>query len=431
MMESKHIYKKKESALLIFVQFKSFGNNENRKPDKKYLSESIAELKNLTISADAEVGATLEFNQIKPSPKYFISKGKLEKAKNIICEKNTDLVIFNNEITPAQQINLQEKLGIKIIDKTALILDIFAQRAHSREGKLQVELAQLNYILPRLTGKGIQLSRLGGGIGTRGPGEMKLEVDRRRIRKRISLLEKKINKIGIQRDVQRKKREENNIFKIALVGYTNSGKSTLLNAVTNSDVYIKNMLFSTLDSTTRKLNVTEGLEVLISDTVGFIEKLPHQLIASFKSTLEEVLRSNLLLLIADASSSNYEHHIVSVKEVLKEINVYHKPIFLVFNKIDKVSKNKLLSIKMKHRNAIFISALKKTGIDDLYNKVREIIEKDYLSITVKIPYSDNKLISCLYDNCQIIKKEYCKDGILLLLKADSRYYSKLTKYIYK
>jgi len=244
MMESKHIYKKKESALLIFVQFKSFGNNENRKPDKKYLSESIAELKNLTISADAEVGATLEFNQIKPSPKYFISKGKLEKAKNIICEKNTDLVIFNNEITPAQQINLQEKLGIKIIDKTALILDIFAQRAHSREGKLQVELAQLNYILPRLTGKGIQLSRLGGGIGTRGPGEMKLEVDRRRIRKRISLLEKKINKIRIQRDVQRKKREENNIFKIALVGYTNSGKSTLLNAVTNSDVYIKNMLFS-------------------------------------------------------------------------------------------------------------------------------------------------------------------------------------------
>ncbi len=431
MMEYKHIYKKKESALLIFVQFKSFGNNENRKPDKKYLSESIAELKNLAISAGAEVGATLEFNQIKPSPKYFISKGKLEKAKIIIREKNIDLTIFNNEITPAQQINLQEKLGIKIIDKTALILDIFAQRAHSREGKLQVELAQLNYILPRLTGKGIQLSRLGGGIGTRGPGEMKLEVDRRRIRKRISLLEKKISKVGIQRNVQRKKREENNIFKIALVGYTNSGKSTLLNAVTNSDIYTKNMLFSTLDSTTRKLNVAEGLEVLISDTVGFIEKLPHQLIASFKSTLEEVRRSDLLLLIADASSSNCEHHIVSVKEVLKELNVYHKPIFLVFNKIDKVSKNKLLSIKMKYKNAIFISALEKTGIDDLYNKVKEIIEKDYLSITVKIPYSDNKLISYLYDNCQIIKKEYCKDGILLLLKADSKYYSELTKYIYK
>ncbi len=431
MMEYKHIYKKKESALLIFVQFKSFGNNKNRRPDKKYLSERVAELKNLTISAGAEVGAVLEFNQIKPSPKYFISKGKLENAKNVICEKNIDLVIFNNEITPAQQINLQEKLGIKIIDKTALILDIFAQRAHSREGKLQVELAQLNYILPRLTGKGVQLSRLGGGIGTRGPGEMKLEVDRRRIRKRISLLEKKINKVIIQRNVQRKKREENNIFKIALVGYTNSGKSTLLNAVTNSDVYTKNMLFSTLDSTTRKLNVTEGLEVLISDTVGFIEKLPHQLIASFKSTLEEVLRSNLLLLIVDASSSNHEHHIVSVKEVLKEINVYHKPIFLVFNKIDKVSKNKLLSIKMKYKDAIFISALKKTGTEDLYNKVREVTEKDYLSVTVKIPYSDNKLISYLYDNCQIIKKEYCKDGILLLLKADSRYYPKLVKYIYK
>ena len=428
------IYKDQEDVILIFIKFKSFKDSTNKHdkyPGRENSYKDTEELNNLAISAGAKVDSEVIFNQVKPNPKYFISKGKLEQIKNIVFEKNIDLVIFNEDITPAQQTNIQEKLKIKVIDKTALILDIFAQRAHSREGKLQVELAQLNYILPRLSGKGIQLSRLGGGIGTRGPGETKLEVDRRKIRDRIRQLEKKINQIGIQRDVQRKKREENNIFQVSLVGYTNSGKSTLLNTITNSDVYTKDMLFSTLDSTTRRLKISAVKEILISDTVGFIEKLPHQLIASFKSTLEEVRKCNLLLLIVDISDNNFENHILSVKKVLREIGVYHKPIFLIFNKIDKIREGELQRIRIKYKNAIFISALKKIGLEGIYCRVIKIIEKHFLSITVKIPYSENKLISFIYDNCQILKKQYFEDGISLLLKTDFRYYSKLSRYICK
>ena len=423
------IHKTHEDAALIFVRFKGFKDSANKY--NRYLKKDTKELERLAISAGANVDSITVFNQVKPNPKYFISKGKLEQVKSIVLEKGIDLVIFSEELTPAQQTNIQEKLNTKVIDKTALILDIFAQRAHSREGKLQVELAQLNYILPRLSGKGVQLSRLGGGIGTRGPGETKLEVDRRKIRDRIRQLEKKINKIGIQREVQRKKRKENNIFQVSLVGYTNSGKSTLLNTITNSNVYTKDMLFSTLDSTTRRLKISTGQELLISDTVGFIEKLPHQLIASFKSTLDEVRNCDLLLLIVDISDVNFENHILSVKKVLKEIDVYHKPIFLIFNKIDKVDESKFKEIRIKYKNAIFISALKKIGIGDIYYKIKKIIEKHFLSINVKIPYNKNKLTSFIYDNCQVIKKQYFEDGILLLIKADSRHYSKLSKYIWK
>jgi GTP-binding protein HflX len=278
----------REKVLLVFINFENFKYNTTKKQRySKTINENVEELKNLTISAGAGVEEILCHKQNKPNPKYFISTGKLEEIKNIVNNKKIELVIFDNEITPTQQRNLQLKLDTKVLDRTALILDIFAQRAHSMEGKLQVELAQLNYLLPRLMGKGIELSRLGGGIGTRGPGETKLEVDRRKIRKRISLLEKKIYLISVQRDTQRKKREEKNIFQIALVGYTNSGKSTLLNATTDSDAYVEDRLFSTLDSTTRKLKIYPNSEVLISDTVGFIEKLPHQLIASFKSTRSE------------------------------------------------------------------------------------------------------------------------------------------------
>jgi len=291
----------KEKALLVFISFtqriKSIPSNSVH---SMTIDENTSELTNLAISAGAEVMQVLTYRQTKPkpNPKYFISTGRLEIIKNILSENEVDLVIFDDEITPTQQRNLQRKLDIGVVDRTALILDIFAQRARSREGKLQVELAQLNYLLPRLIGKGIELSRLGGGIGTRGPGETQLEVDRRKIRNKISALEKKIEQISIQRDTQRKSRNDN-IFQAALVGYTNSGKSTLLNSLTKSDVEVKNMLFSTLDSTTRKLDLDVKPDVLLTDTVGFIEKLPHQLIAAFKSTLEEVKISDMLLLIVD------------------------------------------------------------------------------------------------------------------------------------
>ncbi|PIU28145.1 MAG: GTPase HflX [Candidatus Hydromicrobium americanum] len=422
----------REKVLLVFINFENFKNNTTKKQRyHKTINENVEELKNLTISAGADVEEILCHKQDKPNPKYFISTGKLEEIKNIVDNKEIELVIFDNEITPTQQRNLQLKLDTKVLDRTALILDIFAQRAHSREGKLQVELAQLNYLLPRLIGKGIELSRLGGGIGTRGPGETKLEVDRRKIRKRISLLEKKIYQISVQRDTQRKKREEKNIFQIALVGYTNSGKSTLLNATTDSDAYVEDRLFSTLDSTTRKLKIYPNSEVLISDTVGFIEKLPHQLIASFKSTLEEVKRSDLLLLVVDISNTDFENNIYSVKEVLKEIGVWQKPVVLVFNKIDKLSSGELNSLKIKYKNSVFISALKRRGLPELYLRIKKIIERHYLNIIVKIPYNENKIMSFIYSNCQVLRRRDLEDSAILNLNVNSKYCSILSRYIYR
>src|SRR4030066_812533 len=422
----------KEKALLIFIDFDSFRKNITKIPDyNKASNENAEELKNLTSSAGAVVEEVLFGKQDKPNPKYFIGTGKLEEAKKIVDDKGIELVIFDDEITPTQQRNLQLKLDTKVLDRTALILDIFAQRAHSSEGKLQVELAQLNYILPRLRGKGIQLSRLGGGIGTRGPGEQKLEVDRRKIRKRISQLEEKLNQISIQRDIQRKNREESNVFLISLIGYTNSGKSTLLNSITESDVIVKDMLFSTLDSTTRKMHIPETEEILMTDTVGFIEKLPHQLVASFKSTLEEVKKADLLLLVVDSSNLNYSNHIKSVMSVLKEIEALNKQILLVFNKIDKLENKQLKTLSIKYKNVNFISALYKIGLEDLYLKIIKIREKQLMKITVRIPYNESKLISFIYKNCKIIGKKYIEDSIIMLLIIDPKYCSQFEEFIFK
>lgn len=423
----------KEKALLIFTSFDRFKMSTKGKPiySGAASGENVEELKNLTLSAGAGVEDILYCRQDKPDPKYFIGRGKLEEAVMIAGSKDIELVIFDDEITPTQQRNLQLKLNTKVIDRTALILDIFAQRAHSSEGKLQVELAQLNYLLPRLTGKGVELSRLGGGIGTRGPGETKLEVDRRKIRKRISQLKKKIYQIGIQSDVQRKRRKKISVFQIALVGYTNSGKTTLLNTTTDANAYVEDRLFSTLDSTTRKIDVYPNYDVLISDTVGFIEKLPHQLIASFKSTLEEVKRSDLLFLVVDISKSDFENNILSVKEVLKEIGADKKPVLLVFNKIDKVDTKRLNDLKIRYNNAVFISALKKTGLSDLYLRIRDIIEKQHLDIVVKIPYDDIKIMSFIYKNCHVTKRRDTEDSAVLNINLNSKYATVLSDYIYR
>jgi GTPase len=411
----------KEKALLVFISFtqriKSISSSSEHSMS---IGENTSELTNLAVSAGAEVMQVLNYRQVKPNPKYFISTGRLEIVKNIVSENEVDLIIFDDEITPTQQRNLQRKLDIGVVDRTALILDIFAQRARSREGKLQVELAQLNYLLPRLIGKGIELSRLAGGIGTRGPGETQLEVDRRTIRKKISILENKIEQISIQRDTQRKSRNDN-IFQVALVGYTNSGKSTLLNSLTKSDVEAKNMLFSTLDSTTRKLRLDVKPDVLLTDTVGFIEKLPHQLIAAFKSTLEEVKISDLLLLIVDISNSGFESNILSVKKVLEEIEVWEKPFIMVFNKIDKVEKASLESLRLKYRDSIFISALKHTGLEDLMESIKTNIEKHNLAIRVKIPYKNQKIISFIYQKCKVLKREDKENSIVFDLNIEPKY----------
>jgi len=421
----------KEKALLVFIRFKDFKFREDSSVFQKTISEeNIEELKNLTKSAGAE--ATLEFTHIqeKPHPKYFISTGKLEEIKQAVTDEEIDVLIFDGELTPSQQGNLQEELKIKVIDRTALILDIFAQRAQSKEGKLQVELAQLNYLLPRLRGKGVILSRLGGGIGTRGPGETKLEADRRKIREKINLLGKKISQISVQREVQRKQREISGVYKISIVGYTNSGKSTLLNSLTNSDVLEKDMLFSTLDSTTRKLELNLGIEVSLSDTVGFIEKLPHQLIAAFKSTLEEVVRADLILIIVDISNTDFENHISSVKKVLNDIDAKEKNTLLVFNKTDKIENDLTIrSIKLIYKDAVFVSAKKRLGFEPLLSKIRDLISLDYIAFSVKIPYSESNFESRIYDNCKIIGKEYFENYVYLTASCDNKNYMKILSVI--
>lgn len=421
----------REKALLILIDFIHISGKDFSASARKYSKdESIEELSNLVLSAGADIGEILSYKQQKPNSKYFISTGRLEDIKLMVNEKDIELIVFDDEISPTQQRNLQRKLDIKVLDRTALILDIFAQRANSREGKLQVELAQLNYLMPRLIGRGIELSRLAGGIGTRGPGETQLEVDRRNIRNRVKGLEKKINQISVQRGTQRKSRR-NNIYQIALVGYTNSGKSTLLNSFTGSEVYAKNMLFCTLDSTIRKLNIDVKPDVLIADTVGFIEKLPHQLIAAFKSTLEEVKISDLLLLVVDISNSSFESNILSVKKVLKEIDVWGKPFIMVFNKIDRINDDLLESLQLKYRNSIFISALKNIGLEELKNRIKKNIEKHNLNIKVMIPFSDQKLISFIYNKCQVLKREDMENGILFDINIEPKFSNLLLPYIYK
>jgi GTPase len=432
-----------EKALLIFIRLKhnktlshaapmsfSTASAQKRSRNLNYEKEH-EELKNLVLSAGANVEDIIDHSQESINPKYYLSSGKLEEIKSLISYKEYDLAVFDNDLSPAQQNNLEKTFKIKVIDRTALILDIFAQRARSSEGKLQVELAQLNYILPRLRGKGLELSRLGGGIGTRGPGEQKLEVDRRKIRKRISQLENRINKIEIQRETQRKKREQNSIFQVSLVGYTNSGKSTLLNKLTKSDVLVKDMLFSTLDSTTRKIKIPEIDEILISDTVGFIEKLPHQLVAAFKSTLEEVRKSDLLLLIVDSSSASFEKNIGSVTNVLKEIEVTDKPLEIVFNKTDILNVEELNKLKMKYKHAVFISALKNRGLEQLYERIKNSVNQTRIEISLKIPYSENEMISFIYRNCKILEKKYLEDGTLLVIYANPEILDKVKKFLYR
>ena len=417
---------KKEKSLLVFIRPKYLNISESNFTENAYIRDNIEELKNLALSAGADVREVITHVQEKINSRYYISTGKLEELEEIVNSEEINLVIFDDELNPTQQGNLQDRLKVKVIDRTALILDIFAQRAMSREGKLQVELAQLNYIMPRLRGKGLILSRLGGGIGTRGPGETKLEIDRRKIRERIGLLEKRIKEISTQRSTQRKLREKSGIFKIALVGYTNSGKSTLLNALTESDVLEKDMLFSTLDSTTRKLKLSEFIDASISDTVGFIEKLPHQLIAAFRSTLEEVVKAELLLIVVDISNPNYEKHIISVKKVLDELQIKDKKIYIVFNKTD-IADNKLIinDARVKYRDSVFISAKNRKGLDELLNAVLEIATSDDVIFRIEIPYDETGFESYIYENCEIMDKKYDNNIIKMFAKCNYRIFNKL------
>ena len=321
------------------------------------------ELKALVVSAGGEVVGKVSQRRREPDPALFIGKGKAELLKEEAREKEADLVIFDQDLTPVQVKNLEKILGVKILDRSGLILDIFARRARSREAKTQVELAQLKWLLPRLTRRWTHLSRQEGGIGTRGPGETQLEVDRRRVRKRISDLQSALKRIEAERRVQRRRRA--GLYKITLVGYTNAGKSSLLNLLSRSQVEVKERLFATLDSTSRIVWLAPRKKVLLTDTIGFIKRLPPLLVASFRSTLGVVMEADLLIHLVDSSILDFEPHILTVREVLRDLGVLFKPTILVLNKIDLLKPSQIRAFRAQYPEALLLSVLKGQGIEEL------------------------------------------------------------------
>lgn len=339
------------------------------------VEDDLDELARLARTAGATVCGRLTQTRQGPDPKFFLGSGKMQEVSLLIQELGATLLIVDQELTPNQQRNIEEVVGVKVIDRTELILDIFAQRAQTKEGKLQVELAQLKYLYPRLIGKGQTLSRLGGGIGTRGPGETKLEIDRRRIREKITFLEEEAKRIKSYRDVQRKRRVADHLPVVALTGYTNSGKSTLLNALTKANVYTGDKLFATLDPTTRRTTLPDHSPVLISDTVGFIKKLPTSLVTAFRATLEEVAVADVLVHVVDASHPNVLEHISSVHDVLSDLGAVDKPMITVLNKADKVRKEDLAWLVGQVPNPVVSSATMRFGLGGILNKIQEVISE--------------------------------------------------------
>lgn len=341
--------------------------------DPFQMEDDLDELSQLAKTAGATVCRRFTQSRREPDPKFFLGAGKAQELSLLVQETGANLVIFDHELSALQHTTLQKTTAVKVLDRTELILDIFAQRAHTAEGKLQVELAQLKYLFPRLIGKGTAMSRLGGGIGTRGPGETKLEVDRRRIRQRISHLENDIVRIKNYRDTQRRMRNENHIPVVAITGYTNSGKSTLLNALTKSKVFVEDKLFATLDPTTRKTTLPDMSSVLLCDTVGFIKKLPTPLVAAFRATLEEVSVADILLHVVDASHPHAIDQVNSVYDVLSELGAIDKPIITVLNKSEMVRKEDLIWLVSQVPNPVVISALKRLGFSNLLKKVQDMV----------------------------------------------------------
>lgn len=396
-----------ERAILIGMEW---GRNDSLWT----VDDSLEELKQLADTAGATVIKKFIQKRSKPDPAFFIGRGKVQELALYAQQENIDLCIFDDELSPAQQRNIESVMGIRILDRTALILDIFAQRARTNEGKLQVELAQLQYTLPRIMGKGLMLSRLGGGIGTRGPGETKLEVDRRRIRDRIAFIKDQIEKVKAVRSLHRSKRKKNNVFEVSLVGYTNAGKSTLLNTLTNSDIYAKDQLFATLDPTTRQLTLPNKQEIIITDTVGFIQRLPHQLIAAFRSTLEVVTEADLLVHVIDVSHELYKEQAAAVHEVLKEIGAESKPVITVYNKIDKLPPDSKLADRLAlEEDTVCISAAKKLNLESLQQMIESHLKSKAVEVTLCIPYAETAKAAQLHETANVLEQEYTENGTVM------------------
>ncbi len=375
--------------------------------------ESMAELRELTASAGATVAGELLQRRQKPDPATLIGSGKLEELKGAVASTSPDLVIFDHELTPSQQRNLERELDVRVLDRTQLILDIFARHARTREGQMQVELAQLQYLLPRLAGRGIQMSQLGGGIGTRGPGETQLETDRRKIYRRIRQVKEQLENVRRIRGQQRQRRESVPIATIALVGYTNAGKSTLFNALTKAGVLESAHMFATLDPTLRHVVLPSKRQVLLSDTVGFIRNLPHTLVSAFRATLEEVQRASLLLHVSDVTSPTAAEQQAQVEEVLHELESQDKPRIYVMNKVDLLPEKKRESLRDSD-SVMHVSATNGTGLDQLLQLIDAKIAEDPIrTVQLRVPQSEGKALAALDAKSVIVSREY-RDGYVEL-----------------
>ncbi|ADK68063.1 GTP-binding protein HflX [Olsenella uli DSM 7084] len=398
------------------------------------IGESMAELARLAETDGAVVVATMVQRLDAPVPRTFIGSGKAGELVRMVHSLDADVVIFDDELTPSQQSNLERIVGepTKVIDRTALILDIFGEHATTREGRLQVQLAQLQYLLPRLRGMWSHLVReqARGGIGSRfGQGESQLEVDRRLVRDRISCLRKELRRLEGRRKVQSKARWDSGVFRVALAGYTNAGKSTLLNRLTGAGAYVKDELFATLDPTTRSMVLDAGRKVTVTDTVGFIQKLPTTLVESFKSTLAEVMAADLVLLVADASDGNVRKEIAAVRRILGDISASETPTVVVFNKIDALDDEELALLRTGAPDAVPISALTGRGIPGLLYRIAEEAARGDEVITALVPYERGALLRQVHERCRVIREEYRPEGLLATVSADPRMREALAPYI--
>lgn len=417
----------KEKVIIVGVCLKS----ENEYDFK----ESMLELRELVAAADGEVIGEMIQNKENKDKRSYIGKGKLEELRDMVALLDADVVVFNDELSGVQLKNIEEVAQTKVIDRTGVVLDIFAKRATTKEGQLQVELAQLKYRLPRLIGLGVSLSRTGAGIGTRGPGETKLELNRRHILNRITELKKQLKDLEQNREVTRKKRLDSSIPILALVGYTNSGKSTLMNQLIELDedfveekkVFVKDMLFATLDTTLRKSKLPNGKIILVSDTVGFVSKLPTHLVEAFKGTLEEVIYADIVLHVVDYKNKNRELQVATTNDVLKKLGCSEKETILIYNKIDGMDDN--VSFLNQDDNSVYISALNGTNIDILMNLIEKKLDNNYHSVTMKIPYDKGSLLSYLHSNTDITSEEYVEDGMIIKTVLDDIEYNKYIEYI--
>ncbi len=392
--------------------------------------EFLDELALLADTAGGEVVARLLQERRQIDATYFIGKGKANELAELVKKLQADIIIFDDDLTPAQTRNLENLTEVKVIDRSGLILDIFARRAKTKEAKTQVELAQLQYLLPRLTRRWTHLSRQYGGILTRGPGETQLETDRRLVQKRIALLTQELKKISQQRDTRRKARQ--NLFKIALVGYTNTGKSTLLNALTAADVFTEDRLFATLDPTIRTLKLDSHSRALLIDTVGFIRKLPHHLIASFHSTLEEAISADLLLHVIDVSHPMFMEQVGTVNQVLQELKIEQKPVILVFNKIDRLTDINLITrLREKYPTAVFISAARGFFLRDLIREILKIFDDQTVRATCLVRSEPEQIFTEVNHLAVILDTEYLDDGIRLLFRISRSNLAKLKNRLQK